>query len=410
MAHTEMTCGIDWAENHHDVALVDDTGEVITKRRVTADMTGFQQLLELIAQHGGQPASTPVAIETDKNLFVVALAAAGFTVYPINPRALARYRERHGQSGAKSDPADAIALAHVLRTDRHLHRPLPANSDSALRLKALARQHQEAIWAMHQTVSRLRSVLLEFYPRAIKAFPNLQHYAATAVLAAAPTPGAGSRLTTRRIEGIFRRVGRRNDPSLVKQILTDLKTPALRQSEPVEAALGTVVAGLLRIVETMRDAVEELERALTTELEQHQLAPVLRSAPGIGAVLAARILAEIGDDPTRFTTAAGLRAFAGTAPVTRASGRSHYVKARKVRNKRLGDACHWWAFATLTRSPAARAHYDRRRAAGDHHNAALRNLANKLLGNLWWCIVHGEIWDEAAAWPNAQPEQLPAAA
>lgn len=410
MAEIEMTCGIDWAENHHDVALVDDIGRVIAKRRVTADMTGFRELLELIAQHGGHPETMPVAIETDKNLFVVALAAAGFTVYPINPRALARYRERHGQSGGKSDPADAIALAHVLRTDRHLHRSLPANSDGALTLKALARQHQEAIWALHQTVSRLRSVLLEFYPQAIKAFPNLQHYAATAVLAAASTPAAGSRMTKRRVETIFHRVGRRNDPALVERILTDLRTPALRQSEPVEAALGTVVEGLLQIIEAMRDAVEQLERALTTALEQHQLAPVLRSAPGIGAVLAARILAEIGDDPARFTTAAGLRAFAGTAPVTRASGRSRYVKARKVRNKRLGDACHWWAFATLTRSPAARAHYDRRRAAGDHHNAALRNLANKLLGNLWWCIIHGELWDEAAAWPNAQSEQLPAAA
>lgn len=107
-------------------------------------------------------------------------------------------------------------------------------------------------------------------------------------------------------------------------------------------------------------------------------------------MLAARILAEIGDDPDRFTTATGLRAFAGTAPVTRASGRSHYVKVRKVRNKRLGDACPWWAFAALTRSPAAHAHYDGRRAAGDHHNAAPRNL-NKLLGNLSWCLQNGQL-------------------
>lgn len=406
----QMTCGIDWAENHHDVALVDEGGTLIAKKRITADMGGFRELLELIAEHGGGPGLTPIAIETDKNLLVVGLAAAGFTVYPINPRALARYRERHSQSGGKSDPADATALAHVLRTDRHLHRPLPDNSDGALRLKALARQHQEAIWALHQTVSRLRSVLLEFYPQAVKAFPKLSHYAATAVLSAAPTPTAGARLTKRRIESIFHRVGRRNDPALVEQILADLKTPALRQSEPVESALGNVVTGLLRILESMRDAVEDLEQALTAELANHPLAPVLQSAPGIGAVLAARILAEIGDDPNRFTTAAGLRAFAGTAPVTRASGRSHYVKARKVRNKRLGDACHWWAFAALTRSPAARAHYDKRRAAGDHHNAALRNLANKLLGNLWWCIRNGELWDEHAAWPNAHAALEPAAA
>ncbi|GGD91253.1 IS110 family transposase [Microbacterium murale] len=410
MEHVGMTCGIDWAENHHDIALVDADGRVITKRRVGADANGFSELLGLIAEHGGDPESTPIAIETDKNLFVVALAGADFTVYPVNPRALARYRERHGQAGGKSDPADAIALAHVLRTDKHLHRPLPANSDGALRVKALARQHQEAIWALHQTVSRLRSVLLEFYPQAIKAFPNLQHYAATAVLAAVPTPAAGQRLTSRRIEAIFRRVGRRNDPALVERIRADLRATALRQSDPVETALGSVVVGLLKIVEVMRDAVEELERALTTELAQHPLAPILQSAPGIGAVLAARMLAEIGDDTDRFTTAAGMRAFAGTAPVTRASGRSHYVKARKVRNKRLGDACHWWAFAALTRSPAARAHYDKRRAAGDHHNAALRHLANKLLGNLWWCLQKGELWNEEAAWPHHTLELLPAAA
>ena len=104
----------------------------------------------------------------------MALAEAGFTVYPINPRAVARYRERYGQAGGKSDPGDAAVLAHILRTDRHLHRPLPAISEQARAVKALARQHQEAIWALHQTISRLRSVLLEFYPQALQAFPNLQ--------------------------------------------------------------------------------------------------------------------------------------------------------------------------------------------------------------------------------------------
>lgn len=399
MTSTGLTCGIDWAEAHHDVALVDENGKIVTRKRVTADLSGFTMLLELIAEHGGDPESTPVAIETDKNLFVVGLAAAGFTVYPINPKALARYRERHGQAGAKSDPADAATLANVLRTDRHVHRPLPAISEQGLAVKALARQHQEAIWALHQTISRLRAVLLEFYPQAVKAFPKLQHHAATAVLSAAPTPAAGQRLTRRRIEAILHRCGRRNDAALVEQILTDLKTSALRQPEAVEQALGTTVEGQLKIITAMRDAVDQLEAALAVAFDQHESSPILRSAPGLGPVLAARVLAEIGDDPHRFTSAAGLRAFAGTAPVTRSSGRSHYVKARKIRNKRLGDACHWWAFATLTRSPGARAHYDRRRAAGDHHNAALRNLANKLLGRMWWCLQNGQPWDDEAAWP-----------
>lgn len=405
-----ISCGIDWAEAHHDVALVDEAGRTVGRARVSADAAGFADLLALIAEHGGGAETTPVAIETEKNLFVVALAAAGFAVYPINPRAVARYRERHAQAGGKSDPGDAAVLAHVLRTDQHLHRQLPRISDQALAVKALARQHQEAIWAWHQTLSRLRSVLLEFYPQAVKAFPNLKHHAATAMLAVAPSPGAAARLTRRKVVAVLHQCGRRNDPALADQILTDLKAAALRQPEPVETALGLSVVGLVSIVVAMRETVDQLEKALAAEFDQHALAPVLRSAPGLGPVLAGRVLAEVGDDPTRFASADGLRAFAGTAPITRASGRSHYVKARKVRNKRLGDACHWWAFATLTRSAGARAHYDRRRAAGDHHNAALRNLANKLLGRLWWCMLNDEPWDEQAAWPALLPAQQSVAA
>ena len=244
---------------------------------------------------------------------------------------------------------------------------------------------------------------MEFYPQAVKAFPKLKHHAALTVLAAAPTPTVGMKLTRRRVEALLRKCGRRNDPALVDQILDDLKTPALRQPDRVEAALGTTVETLVRIVDAMRIAVDQLEAELAGEFATHPLAPVLRSAPGLGPVLAARVLAEIGDDPERFTSVKGVRAFAGTAPVTRASGRSHYVKARRVRNRRLSDACHWWAFAALTWSPGARAHYDRRRAAGDHHNAALRNLANKLIGRLWWCLANNQPWDENAAWPDLKP-------
>jgi transposase len=405
-----FTCGIDWAEAHHDVAIVDDEGTTVARGRITTDAAGFAALLELFAEHGADPADTPVALETDKNLLVIALSGAGFVVYPINPRAVARYRERHHQAGGKSDPGDAVVLANILRTDRHLHRQLPTISEHAAAIKALARQHQEAIWALNQTVSRLRSVLLEFYPQALHAFPNLTHHAATAVLAAAPSPAAAATLTRRRITAILHRCGRRNDPGLVERVLQDLRAPALRQPARVEAALGITVQGLLAIIESMRAAVRQLQLELAHEFDTHPLAQTLRSAPGLGPVLAARVLAEVGDDPTRFTTANGLRAFAGTAPITRASGRSHYVKARKVRNKRLADACHWWAFAALTKSPGARAHYDRRRAAGDHHNAALRNLANKLLGRLWWCLANHQPWDEHAAWTTPRTDLKEAAA
>jgi len=394
-----ITCGIDWAEAHHDVALVDTNGEIIARTRIDTGAAGFTDLLALIAEHCDSVEDIPIAIETDKNLLVVALADAGFTLYPINPRAVARYRERHGQAGGKSDPGDAAVLAHVLRTDRHMHRPLPAISEQGRAVKTLARQHQEAVWALNQTVSRLRSLLLEFYPQAVQAFPNLKHRAATTVLAAVPTPAAAAKLTSRRVVTLLQRSGRGNHPALAEQILTLLRAPALRQPPQVETAYGHTATGLIAVLVAMREAVDALEAQLGQQFEAHPQAAILRSAPGLGPVLAARVLGEIGDDPERFTHPNNLRSYAGTAPVTMSSGRSHYVKARKVRNKRLADACHWWVFSMLTKSAGARAHYDKRRAAGDHHNAALRNLANKLLGRLWWCLRHDIPWDETAAWP-----------
>lgn len=134
----KLTCGVDWAEAHHDVTLVDEGGAVVARARIDTGAAGFNTLLTLIAEHEGSAEDTPVAIETDKNLLVVALVEAGFTVYPVNPRAVARYRERYGQAGGKSDPGDAAVLAHILRTDQHMHRPMPAVSEQGRAVKALA--------------------------------------------------------------------------------------------------------------------------------------------------------------------------------------------------------------------------------------------------------------------------------
>lgn len=396
-------CGIDWAEAHHDVTVIDEDGHVLVHRRISTDAAGLGALMEILVEQAGDPRTVPVAIETDKNLIVTGLQAAGMRVHAINPRACARYRERHSQSGGKSDPGDALVLASILRTDGH--RPLPELSDAARAIKTLARQHQEAIWAMHQTTCRLRSVLLEFYPQAIEAFPNLQHRAALTFLEAVPSPTHARRLTMPRTISLLRASGRGNRAGLAEQIRTALRTPGIPQPGPVEEALALTVQSLVGILHQMHAAINGLETALNTAFTAHPAAKILEKVPGLGPVTGARVLAEIGDDPARFASAASLRAYAGTAPVTRASGRSHYVKARRVRNKRLADACHWWAFATLTRSPGARAHYDRRRAAGDYHNAALRHLANKLLGRLWWCLQHNADWNETTAWP--QPQNAP---
>jgi transposase len=155
-------CGIDWSERHHDVALVDDEGALVAKRRIPESAAGFRQLLELLAEHGGRSdAPILVAIETAKGLLPVALQAAGYRLFPINPLAVSRYRDRYAVSRAKSDPGDALVLANILRTDLAAHRPLPADSELAGSIRVLARAQQDAVWDRQQAANKLRSLLRE---------------------------------------------------------------------------------------------------------------------------------------------------------------------------------------------------------------------------------------------------------
>jgi transposase len=147
--------------------------------------------------------------------------------------------------------------------------------------------------------------------------------------------------------------------------------------------MGEAVRAIVRTLTAANDSIKQLEQALASSFDQHPDAEILDSLPVLGLILGARVLGEFGDDPTRFTHAASRRAYAGTAPITRASGRRHAVPARHVRNKRLADACYHWAFSALTRSTGARAYYDQRRAAGDRHNAALRRLASNQTAPGW---------------------------
>lgn len=164
-------CGIDWAERHHDIALVGESGELLAKRRITDDAAGYRILLELLAEHGDSPESPiPVAIETSRGLLVEVLRTGRRKVFAINPPAASRHRDRHGVSRKKSDLGDAPVLANILRTDMAVHRLLPADSDQAQTIAVLARAQQDAVWNRQQIGNQIRSLLREYYPAALDAF------------------------------------------------------------------------------------------------------------------------------------------------------------------------------------------------------------------------------------------------
>ncbi|MET8439259.1 IS110 family transposase [Streptomyces sp900116325] len=402
---TLIYCGIDWAERTHDVALVDDTGQLLAKRHITDDAAGYKLLLELLAEHGDtEEKPIPVAIETSRGLLVAVLRTGKRKVFAINPLAAARYRDRHSVSRKKSDPGDALVLANILRTDMHAHRPLPGDSDTGRAIAVLARAQQDALWNRQQIANQLRSLLREYYPAALEAFATwangLCRPEARELLKAAPTPSRVARLTRAQLQAALKRAGRKRGIEAEADRLRDVFRAEWAHQPPlVEDALGKQMLALLIQLEAACTAADDLAKAVEEAFPQHPDAEILLSFPGLGIQLAARILAEIGDDRTRFADARGLKAYAGSSPVTRASGKKSSITRRWVKNDRLNHAGYLWAFASLRASEGAHAHYRRRREIGDWHAAAQRNLFNRMIGQLYHCLQHRKLFDEQAAFP-----------
>ena len=358
-------------------------------------------LHEMVAEHTSDAGEVVVGIETDRGLWVAALVAAGYQVYAINPMAVSRYRDRHRLGGAKSDRGDAKVLADLVRTDRHNHRPVAGDSPGAEGIKVLARAHQNLIWARVRHTNQVRNALREYYPAALETFGDLADRDTLAVLGRAPTPSTGARLTITQIRAALKAAGRRrNLDTTARRIQAGLRGAHLSAAGPVEDAYGTTVASLVRIIAETNRQITELEETLHTRFREHPDAVIYLSQPRLGTVPGARALGEFGDDPDRYTSAKSRRNYAGTSPITIASGRKHAVVARHVRNRRLYDALDHWAFCSLTPSPGARAFYDQRRAAGDLHHQALRALANRLVGILHGCLKHRTPYNEHTAWAH----------
>jgi transposase len=411
-----VSCGIDWAEDHHDVALVDAGGALVAKRRITDDAAGFELLLQLFADVGDSAEDPiPVAIETNRGLLVACLRATGRTVYAINPKAVDRYRDRHSVARKKSDAGDALVLAHILRTDQAAHRPLPADSELAQAIAVLARAQQDAVWERTCAHNKLRSLLREYYPAILAAFASkragILRPEARAILAAAPTPRAAAQLTTAQLRKLLGQAGRqRGITAEATRLQTVLRAEYLHHPPLVEDAFGKQALALLRQLNVACTNADELAAAAVAHFDTHPDAEVITSLPGLGSLTGARVLAEIGDDRSRFADARSLKAYAGAAPVTRASGKSLTVTHRRVKNQRLAAVGYVWAFSALTASPGARAHYDRRKTTGDRHTAAQRNLFNRLLGCLHHCLHTRQHYNEQIAFPTTDNNLITEAA
>jgi len=397
--------GDDWAEGHHDVEVMDASGRRLAKARLPEGIAGMTRLHAMIGQALGDnieddAVEVKIGIETDRGPWVQALVAAGYTVYPVNPLQAARYRERLALSGAKSDAADAHMLADMVRTDSHQLRPIAEDSAEAEAVKVVTRMHKTLIWERTRAGQRLRHALREYFPAALDAFEDLDAADTLELLAKASDPASAARLSISQISAALKRARRRDIPAKAAVIQAALRAEHLRQPPVVTAAYAATVRALAAVLVTLNEQVKALQGQVEAHFGQHPDAEIILSQPGLGSILGARVLAEFGDDHDRYASAKARKNYAATSPITRASGKKRTVAARFVHNDRLVDALMTQAFSALKASPGARAYYDRQRARGAGHNAALRQLANRLVGILHGCLKTGTPYDEATAWSH----------
>ncbi|HUR03507.1 MAG TPA: IS110 family transposase [Nonomuraea sp.] len=396
--------GDDWAEAHHDVELMDASGRRMARARLPEGVAGMTRLHAMIGDHLGEDPETAevvVGIETDRGSWVRALVAAGYTVLAVNPLQAARYRERLAVSGAKSDAADAHMLADMVRTDSHQLRPVAGDTEQAEAVKVVTRMHKTLIWDRTRHTQRLRHALRDYFPAALAAFEDLDAPDALELLAKAPNPAMAARLSINQISAALKRAGRRGDlAERAARIQAALRAEHLSQPAAVTAAYASSIQALAAVLTTLNEQVTALRKEVEAHFGQHPAAEIIRSQPGLGPILSARVLAEFGDDPDRYASAKARKNYAGTSPITRASGKKKVVAARFVHNDRLIDALITQASRAISVSPGARAYYDKQRARDADYNAALRQVANRLVGILHGCLKTGTAYDEATAWSH----------
>ena len=291
-------------------------------------------------------------------------------------------------------------LADMVRTDAHQLRPVALDSAQAEAVKVVARMHKTLIWERTRTTQRLRHALREYFPAAVEAFEDLDAADTLELLAKAPDPATAARLSLSQISAALKRARRRDIPAKAAAIQAVLRAAHLGQPAVVTGAYAVSVQALVALLGTLNAQVKAMEGQVEAYFGQHPDAEIIQSQPGLGAVLGARVLAEFGDAPGRYASAKARKNYAATSPITRASGKKRVVAARFVHNDRLIDALMTQAFASLRVSPGARACYDHQRARGSEHNAALRQLANRLVGILHGCLKTSSLYNEATAWSH----------
>ena len=397
--------GLDWAATTHAVCILDQDATVRWQGSVPHTAAGLADLVRRLRALGPL-AELRVAIERPSGVLIDTLLEAGVAVVPIHPNVVKASRPRYSSAGRKDDAGDALLLADLLRTDGHRFRPLAPLADDNRALRALVRGRDDFVAQRVGLANQLRALLERVWPGAAGIFADVDSPIALAFLARYPTAQSAEGLGERRLAQFLRRhayCGRRSAADLLARLR---HAPLGRAGDAETEASGDLVRAFVALLGPLGTQIQQLSAAIAAALADHADGPLVQSFPRSGAVNAAQILAELGDDRARFPTDEPLAAEAGVAPVTRASGKHRTVIFRWACNKRLRRAVTTFADNSRHASPWAAAVYARARHRGCDHPHAIRILARAWLRILWRCWQDRRPYDVAR---HRHAASLPAA-
>jgi transposase len=371
--------GVDWADEFHQVWISDPEGKKVTEKKVVENVEGLAEFGRWLDESREKGIELWAAIEKPHGRIVDFLLDHGMRVYPVNPKALDRARDRFRMSQSKSDSFDAYVLAEFLRTDHGHLRALEPNSIPAQELKMLTRDQQRLVRQKTRLLNQLTVTLKEYYPRPLEVFNDLESNIALDFLKAYPTPQALSKLTRRQWNRFAKREHHLGEDRC-KELWEKLNQPQLKVPEHVVRAKARLLEVVVVQLKTLRDAVESYNERVRSFFASMPAADLVKGLPGAkSGTIVPMLWAELGDAKSRWESFRHLQAEAGAVPVTKASGKSHVVQFRFSCNKVLRHAAHWLAFVSLNQSEWAKHYYRDQRAKGHTHHQSLRALGAKWL-------------------------------
>ncbi len=371
--------GIDWADKEHCVYITDDTAKKIASFRIPNSPDGVSTMLQKIDSITNDKSQAIFAIETSNCLLVDAVLTAGYTVYPINPKSVDRYRDRYRSSISKSDDFDAMVLANILRTDKHNHRPILPDSDLTREIRILARKHYKLIKLQTMLVNQITSCLKEYYPTALELFSQIHQNITLKFLKKFPTHYHAQKASLEQLYKFLSKNRYPNAKQKAQEIYQTFRNPQFNVEPFIASAQSEYLIALVKQLETLLPQIDRFEKRIQYLLNQHPDGKIFLSLPGADITLAARLLSEFGDNRQRYQNTSSVQSQAGTSPITIISGKQKFVRFRKSCRKFFRNTMHLFAFCSIKESIWAKQYYLHHINLGKKHSHALRCLANSWL-------------------------------